>query len=121
MPREDLEQRTGEYFAALQQARFLAAGCPARMPRPRAVIEEPASLLDLTKTLLDVAGIRPEAKFDGISLVPALASGKVEEQRTLLFFGSDPRWIGYWSEFRIARFRNLPQAVGDMQLFTVPA
>lgn len=162
---------------------------PAKMPRPQAVIEEPASLLDLSKTLLDVAGIKPEAKFDGISLVPALASGKGEEQRTLLFFGgwhvgvnfdcgiqhrasdgrrylysynctsevdelfdldsddavnliqnpayakirtelihrlgaaleSDPRWIGYWSEFRIARFRDLPQAVGDMQLFTVPA
>lgn len=171
---------------------------PARMARSQAVIEEPASLLDLSQTLLDVAGIKPEAKFDGISLVPALALGKGQEQRgreqrgqeqrTLLFFGgwhvgvnfdcgiqhrasdgrrylysynctsevdelfdldsedavnliqdpayakvrtelihclgaalkSDPRWVGYWAEFRIARFQDLPQADGDMQLFTVP-
>lgn len=33
---------------------------------------------------------------------------------------SDPRWIGYWSEFRIARFDALPQTEGDMQLFTTP-
>lgn len=34
---------------------------------------------------------------------------------------SDPRWIGYWAEFRIARFHDLPKAEGDMQLFTKPS
>ena len=34
---------------------------------------------------------------------------------------SDPRWIGYWAEFRIARFHDLPKTEGDMQLFTKPS
>lgn len=28
----------------------------------------------------------------------------------------DPRWIGYWSEFRIAQYFELPKTTGDMQL-----
>ncbi len=162
---------------------------PAVMPRKQATIETPASLLDLSQTILDFAGIRAEAKFDGISLKPALQTGQGTEQRTLLFFGgwhvgvnfdcgiqrrasdgrrylysynctsqvdelfdldsddahnlidspehaqvrkelirclgaalqSDPRWVGYWAEFRIARFHDLPWAHGDMQLFTMPS
>jgi hypothetical protein len=34
---------------------------------------------------------------------------------------SDPRWVGYWSEFRIARFASLPVSKGDMQLSTEDA
>lgn len=161
---------------------------PSNMPRAQAVIDSPASLLDLSQTILDFAGIKPEAKFDGMSLLPALCSGQKIGERTLLFFGgwhvgvnfdcgiqhrtsdgrrylygynctsevdelfdlesddatnlihspdhaairkemiqtlgaalrSDPRWTGYWAEFRIARFQDLPQATGDMQLFTAP-
>jgi arylsulfatase A-like enzyme len=33
----------------------------------------------------------------------------------------DPRWIGYWAEFRVARYNLLPKTSGDMQLFTKPA
>ena len=158
---------------------------PAAMRREHPVIESPVSLLDLSRTLLDAAGIEPEAKFDGISLLPAMAGGQREEKRTLLFFGgwhvgvnfdcgiqhqaadghrylysynctsmvdelfdldsddatncisdpslapvrremirqlgaalsSDPRWIGYWSEFRLAHYDDLPRQQGDMQLF----
>lgn len=158
---------------------------PASTPREHAVVETPASLLDLSQTLLDAAGIEPEAKFDGMSLLPAIASGQGEEKRTLLFFGgwhvgvnfdcgiqrrasdgrrylysynctstvdemfdldsndavnrigdpelagvrremirelgaalsSDPRWVGYWSEFRLAHYDDLPREQGDMQLF----
>ena len=161
---------------------------PANMPRRQATVESPVSLLDLSQTILDFAGIRPEAKFDGISLLPMLQSGQGTEERTLLFFGgwhvgvnfdcgiqhlaadghrylysynctstvdelfdlgsedatnlidspdhaeirrdlihrlgaalqSDPRWLGYWAEFRIARFRDLPRTAGDMQLFAMP-
>jgi hypothetical protein len=32
----------------------------------------------------------------------------------------DPRWIGYWAEFRVARYNSLPKTNGDMQLFTKP-
>ncbi len=32
----------------------------------------------------------------------------------------DPRWTGYWSEFRIAQYFELPKSRGDMQLFGVP-
>jgi arylsulfatase A-like enzyme len=158
------------------------------VPRHQQTIEAPVSLLDLSRTLLDVAGIKPEAKFDGISLLPALRSGQGTEDRTILFFGgwhvgvnfdcgiqhraadghrylyaynctsqtdelfdldsedavnlidipqhgnvrkelirslgaalqADPRWAGYWAEFRIARFNELPRTEGDMQLFSMP-
>jgi hypothetical protein len=33
---------------------------------------------------------------------------------------SDPRWVGYWAEFRVARYSVLPKTSGDMQLFTKP-
>lgn len=162
---------------------------PTGAPRQHAAVEAPVSLLDLSQTILDYAGIRAEAKFDGISLRPAIENGDAQEERTLLFFGgwhvgvnfdcgiqgrasdgrrylyaynctspvdelfdldsedatnliglpayakirkelilrlgkaleSDPRWIGYWAEFRIARFDDLPRTSGDMQLFTMPA
>jgi arylsulfatase A-like enzyme len=161
---------------------------PGAKPPRGATIESPASLLDLSQTILDFAGIRPEAKFDGVSLLPAIANGHGEEDRTLLFFGgwhvgvnfdcgiqhrasdgrrylysynctskvdelfdldaedatnligkpecakvrsevihrlgaalqSDPRWLGYWAEFRIAKFKDLPKTAGDMQLFAMP-
>ncbi len=161
---------------------------PASASRAHATVETPASLLDLSQTILEFAGIKPEAKFDGVSLLPALRSGTGPENRSLLFFGgwhvgvnfdcgiqhraadghrylysynctsqidelfdldsedavniidepkcatirkeliqalgaalqSDPRWIGYWAEFRIARFNDLPRTQGDMQLFTIP-
>lgn len=162
---------------------------PHTMPRKHATVESPVSLLDLSQTLLDFAGIVPEAKLDGVSLVPYLREGKGSEDRTLLFFGgwhvgvnfacglqhrasdgrrylyayncsstfdelydldsvdavnlidssdhlqirkelinllgealqADPRWVGFWAEFRIARFKELPKAAGDMQLFTTSA
>jgi hypothetical protein len=152
-------------------------------------VREPVSLLDLSQTLLDAAGIEPDAKFDGISLLPTLAGKAVERKGPLLFFGGwhvgvnfacglghrmpdgryflyaynlssaydelydmdsedavnlindpaykdiredmirklgdalqhDPRWIGYWAEFRIARYASLPKTTGDMQLFTKPS
>jgi arylsulfatase A-like enzyme len=153
------------------------------------VVEDPVSLLDLSQTLFDIAGIQPEAKFDGISLLPALSGNALPQRGPLLFFGgwhvgvnfacgighrfsddryfvyaynlsspndelydmnsddavnliddpahksvrdemirmlgealqSDPRWIGYWAEFRIARYNLLPKTNGDMQLFTKPS
>ncbi|MGH9588217.1 MAG: sulfatase-like hydrolase/transferase [Acidobacteriaceae bacterium] len=161
---------------------------PKAMPRNHAAIDSPVSLLDISQTLLDFAGIKPEAKHDGVSLLPYLQNGSGPEDRTLLFFGgwhvgvnfdcgiqhrahdghrylyayncssdfdelydldsvdavnlirsadhakvreelihrlgaalqSDPRWVGYWAEFRIARYHDLPKTTGDMQLFTVP-
>lgn len=160
---------------------------PAGAAPRQATIESPVSLLDLSQTILDFAGIRPEGKFDGISLVPALRTGHGIEDRTLLFFGgwhvgvnfdcgiqhraadgrrylyaynctspvdelfdlesndatnlidspehaavrkelilrlggalqADPRWAGYWAEFRVARYQDLPKSAGDMQLLGV--
>jgi arylsulfatase A-like enzyme len=159
---------------------------PKGVPRIHATVDSPVSLLDLSQTLLEFAGVTPEAKFDGVSLLSYLRDGKGSEERTLLFFGGwhvgvnfacgiqhlgqdghrylyaynctstadelydldsedavnlidspehsrvrdelirrlgtalerDPRWIGFWSEFRIARFSSLPKEAGDMQLFT---
>jgi len=161
---------------------------PKSSGTPRRIVDSPVSLLDLSQTFLDFAGIQPEAKFDGVSLRSYLDYGSGSEDRNLLFFGgwhvgvnfacgiqqraanghrylyaynctstvgefydldnpdavnlindpgydavrlamirrlgevlqSDPRWIGYWAEFRIARFNALPASKGDMQLFTLP-
>ncbi|MGH9600115.1 MAG: sulfatase-like hydrolase/transferase, partial [Terracidiphilus sp.] len=60
---------------------------PAAMPPKQRTVESPASLLDLSQTILDFAGIKPEAKFDGISLRPAIETGQGVEERALLFFG----------------------------------
>lgn len=153
------------------------------------VVNNSVSLLDLSRTLLDLAGIEPAARMDGISLTPALGARALPKRDSLLFFGgwhvgvnfacglehrtlegrhllyadncsspndelydldaddavnlisdpayqsvrdelvrrlgtalqSDPRWIGYWAEFRVARYALLPKSTGDMQLFTKPA
>lgn len=153
------------------------------------VVKDSVSLMDLSQTLLEEAGITPEAKFDGISLAPALRGETLQRPNRLLFFGGwhvgvnfacglehrtadgrhflyaynlsspndelydmqsvdavnlidnpeyskvrdemirllgeelqrDPRWIGYWAEFRVARYNFLPKTNGDMQLFTKPA
>jgi len=153
------------------------------------VVRESVSLLDLSQTLLDAAGVAPEASFDGVSLMPQLLGEHAPQRGNLLFFGGwhvgvnfacgiehrtaegrhflyaynlsspndelydldvvdavnlidqaeyakvreemirllgeqlerDPRWIGYWAEFRVARYNSLPKTNGDMQLFTKPA
>lgn len=152
------------------------------------VVKDSVSLLDLSQTLLDVAGIAPEASFDGVSLIPLLRREVAPQRDGLLFFGGwhvgvnfacglehrtaegrhflyaynlsspndelydldavdavnlidqpeyakvreemirllgeqlerDPRWIGYWAEFRVARYNSLPKTNGDMQLFAKP-
>ena len=33
---------------------------------------------------------------------------------------SDPRWGGYWTQFRLAHFASLPKVEGDMQLLASP-
>ncbi len=153
------------------------------------MVKESVSLLDLSQTLLDAAGVAPEASFDGVSLMPQLLGEHAPQRGNLLFFGGwhvgvnfacglehrtaegrhflyaynlsspndelydldvvdavnlidqaeyakvreemirllgeqlerDPRWIGYWAEFRVARYNSLPKTNGDMQLFTKPA
>lgn len=160
---------------------------PAAKTQAR-VVKESVSLLDLSQTLLDAAGIAPEASFDGVSLMPQLLGEPAPQRGNLLFFGGwhvgvnfacglehrtaegrhflyaynlsspndelydlkavdavnlidrpeyakvreemirllgqqlerDPRWIGYWAEFRVARYNSLPKTNGDMQLFTKP-
>ena len=147
------------------------------------------SLLDVSQTMLELAGIRPAAKMDGISLMPALQGEPIVARDPLLFFGgwhvatnfvcglehrtadgrhyvyayncgsphdelydldsddavnligdpahraardecirklgamlqADPRWVGYWAQFRIARYATLPRQSGDQQLFTKPS
>jgi arylsulfatase A-like enzyme len=160
---------------------------PSEKVKPQ-VVKDSVSLLDLSQTLLEAAGIAPEAKFDGLSLLPALRGKPLAKRTGLLFFGGwnvgvnfacgiehrtpegrhflyaynlsspndelydwtavdavnlihqpeyasvreqmirllgeelqrDPRWIGYWAEFRVARYNFLPKTNGDMQLFTKP-
>lgn len=162
---------------------------PRALESKPGTISQAVSLLDLSQLMLDAAGIKPQAKFDGHSLLPLLkGAGQKLPRRSLLFFGgwhvgvnfacglqhtrddgrqfvytynassphdqlydldavdavnlidapeyeetrrtmlrmlgdalqADPRWVGYWSEFRVARYADLPRATGDMQMFTQP-
>lgn len=158
---------------------------PASHNIPPRTSEPAASLLDVSKTILEFAGINAQAPFDGVSLYSRMANEEKQDDRTLLFFGgwhvgvnfacgiqhttaegrrflysynctspcdqlydldsndavnlisspeyanvreevirrlgtalqADPRWTGYWAEFRVARYSSLPKEQGDMQLF----
>ena len=153
------------------------------------VVKDSVSLMDLSRTLLEAAGIAPEAMFDGQSVLSAVRGKELTRRGPLLFFGGwhvgvnfacglehrtkdgrhfmyayncssandelydldsndavnvindsaytsvrqemirllgvelqkDARFIGYWAEFRIARFQTLPKVEGDMQLFRKPS
>jgi len=153
------------------------------------IVKDSVSLMDLSRTLLEAAGVAPEAMFDGQSILSAVRGKGVTTRGPLLFFGGwhvgvnfacglehrtkdgrhflyayncssandelydldsddavnlindpthasvrqemirllgaelqkDARFIGYWAEFRIARFDSLPKIAGDMQLFTKPS
>jgi hypothetical protein len=37
-------------------------------------------------------------------------------ERLGTFLRQDPRWTGYWSEFRVTKYFDLPNQQGDMQL-----
>jgi len=58
-----------------------------RQPLAKHVENAPVSLLDLSQTMLEAAGIHAEARFDGLSLLPILRGEHAVEERTLLFFG----------------------------------
>lgn len=151
--------------------------------KPRAV-EAPVSLLDIAPTLLEIAGVEPEARLDGRSLLPHLqGSAGVEDRRLLFttgwhvsvnfacgtqlwepgrghylysynlssrvdelydlnssdaenlasrasyrdvrhemirrlgrFLRNDPRWLAYWSGFRIDQYFDLPRVAGGQQM-----
>ena len=57
---------------------------PARMGSRGRTVETPVSLLDVASTVLDIAGIEPGARQDGISLLPCLR-GETLPNRELLF------------------------------------
>ncbi len=162
---------------------------PSALKAKPGISRASASLLDVSQTILELAGIRAEAKFDGVSLCSRMTQAEGDDGRTLLFFGgwhvgvnfacglqhvtndgrrflyvyncsspcdqlydldshdavnliadprysairelmirllgtalqADPRWTGYWAEFRVARYSSLPRAQGDMQLFEAPS
>jgi arylsulfatase A-like enzyme len=150
--------------------------------RPHAV-ESPVTHLDVAPTLLALAGIQPEARMDGLSLLPLLAgepggdrdfvfecgthvgvnfacgmqswlgdgrhylysynvSSNIDELYDLqdsdapnltgntehaairsrmigrlgAVLARDPRWLAYWSSFRLDKYFDLPRQSGDMQL-----
>jgi arylsulfatase A-like enzyme len=58
---------------------------PASMRIQPRTIDSPVSLLDVAPTLLDVAGIDPEARLDGQSLLPILRDVARSRDRELMF------------------------------------
>jgi arylsulfatase A-like enzyme len=158
-----------------------------KMPRNSGVkphrVEAPVSHLDIAPTLLEIAGVRPQARLDGTSLMPVL-NGAVGGDRSFVFecgthvginfacgmqswsrggrhdlyvynassefdelydlrdpdapnlarsaahsaarkrmierlgaiLPRDPRWLAYWSSYRLDHYADLPKGSGDMQI-----
>jgi arylsulfatase A-like enzyme len=60
---------------------------PAAMKIRPHTAQEPVSLMDIGPTVLSLAGIHTDAKFDGQSLLTQLRGGSASGDRVLLFFG----------------------------------
>jgi arylsulfatase A-like enzyme len=58
---------------------------PSSMGISSRTVDAPVSLLDLAPTLLSVAGIEPEARMDGQSLLPLLDGSAAPADRDLIF------------------------------------
>ena len=58
---------------------------PSSMGIRSRTVDAPVSLLDVAPTLLSVAGIEPEARMDGQSLLPLLAGSAKPADRDLIF------------------------------------
>lgn len=57
---------------------------------------------------------------DAVNLIQDTAYASVRDEMIRMLgeeLQRDPRWGGYWAEFRIARYNSLPKTNGDMQLF----
>lgn len=63
----------------------LVVKMPASMDIPPHVVDAPVSLLDVAPTLLSVAGIEPEARLDGESLIPHLDGTARPADRDMVF------------------------------------
>ena len=78
----DLFHDQAKLFAELLRVPLIV-WCPSRYPDGR-VVEAPVSLVDLTPTLLDLAGVRPTRNLDGVSLRPVLERGAAPRRSRLL-------------------------------------
>ncbi len=157
----------------------LAIKLPRSMGIAPRVERQPVSHLDVAPTLLQIAGVTPSERLDGVSLLPLLQgrpllpkpfiaecgwhvtanfacamhdgryhyvynladlpelydlqdedpinlaastapdhaaarTGLIE--RLASFLQSDPRWLCYWSPFRLDHYASLPKPGGDLQL-----
>lgn len=63
----------------------LVVKMPSSMGVQPHTVDAPVSLLDIAPTVLSVAGIEPEAKLDGQSLIPFLKQGAAPADRDLIF------------------------------------
>lgn len=63
----------------------LVVKMPASMDIEPHSVDAPVSLLDIAPTLLSVAGIEPEARLDGQSLIPYMQGGTARADRDMIF------------------------------------
>lgn len=56
-----------------------------RLPERSATCSEPVSLLDVAATMFDIAGVRPAARIDGVSLLTTLREGRRAAPLPVLF------------------------------------
>jgi arylsulfatase A-like enzyme len=80
--------------------------------QPGSTCAQPASLLDIYPTLLELAGLPPSAKNDGISLVPWLKSPALPRERPALITNERGNHA-----VRTQRYHYIHYANGDEELY----
>lgn len=75
----------GAYLHPDTQRVPLVVKPPVSLGATRGTVEAPVSLLDLGPTICDAAGVAPEERMDGISLIPYLRNPAAQGDRDLVF------------------------------------
>lgn len=114
--KEGSSDRTLLFFGGWHVGVNFACGIHQRFPDGRQFLYS----YNCTSTVDELYDLASE---DAENLIhePEYASVRDEMIRRLgVALQADPRWSGYWTEFRIAKFKYLPTTEGDMQLLTMP-
>lgn len=78
--------------------------------------DQPICFYDMMPTLAEVAGVKPPANTDGVSLVPAMMSSGAQPTREFLYW-EHPRGKGYEQALRYENWKLLKGVGGNVELY----
>jgi arylsulfatase A-like enzyme len=115
--RSELDDRTLLFFGGWHVGVNFACGLQHRFPDERHFLYS----YNCSSTVDELYDLKSD---DATNLIDNPDYAAVREEmihRLGTALRSDPRWGGYWTEFRLAHFASLPLVEGDMQLLASPA